>query len=101
MAGPAEWDADGFVRAGHNSPSCPQGVEGKCSKHLFGRTNEGNCRKLRHRIPKSEFNVPDKRASQPASREVVHAVVGQVVLMQRQSSRAGGLGSIADLFLPT
>ena len=22
-AGPAGWDADGFVRAGHNRPSCP------------------------------------------------------------------------------
>ena len=24
-AGPAGWDADGFVRAGHNRPSCPPG----------------------------------------------------------------------------
>ena len=27
--------------------------------------------------------------------------MGQVELVQRQSSRAGGLGSVPDLFLPT
>ena len=34
------------------------------------------------------FNVPDKRASQSARREVVYVVEGQVVQGQRKSSRA-------------
>ena len=47
------------------------------------------------------FNIPDELASQPASKKVVHAVREQVVLMHTKSSRAGGQGSVPDLFLPT
>ena len=47
------------------------------------------------------FNVLEKRSSLPAWGEVIHVVVSQVVLVHRQSSRAEGLGSAPDLFLPT
>ena len=38
-AGPAGWDADGFVRAGHNRPSSLQGIEDNCPEHFFEGTN--------------------------------------------------------------
>ena len=69
------------------------GLEDKSPERLFW--------KLRDRIPKSEFEVPDKRASQPASREVLFEIENRVVLLQRQSSRSVGLEPVPDLFLPT
>ena len=44
-------------------------------------------------IRSQSFNVPDKRANQPASRQVVHAVVGeQCAVAEEAEQQSGGAG---------
>ena len=80
-----EWSA---VRKQNSIVSC-----GRLFSIIVGKNVERHCRNLELRNPKSEFNVPVKRATQPASRLVFHAVVEeQCAVAEEAEQQSGGAG---------